>query len=271
MMTGRSGILFVISGWLLAVPAFSQDFSVKSSDPWCEKQHSHSDGKEQHVCEVREVSISPRGDLEIDASPNGGVSVRSWNKNEILVRAKITAAAESASGAEDIVDRVSISTKQTIEAKGPRTGNDEWYSVSFEILAPASTDLRIETSNGGISIDGMSGRTRFETENGGVSLVDLAGDVVGETVNGGVTVELSGDSWEGRGLDVETVNGGVSIVVPSGYSANLETGTVNGRFKTDFPIMIEDDGDPSLTAKLGKGGKPIRAVTTNGSVRISRG
>ena len=59
--------------------------------------------------------------------------------------------------------------------------------------------------------------------------------------------------------------------MPNGYSAELETGTVNGRIHVDFPVMVEGTFDKRLNATLGDGGKTIRAVTTNGSVKVKRG
>jgi DUF4097 and DUF4098 domain-containing protein YvlB len=246
----------------------AQDFSVAEDDKWCDREHHH-DGYE--YCEVRETRLSALRELEVDAAPNGGISVRAWDKDEVLLRVKVTASAESEERAGELARRISISTRGTIEADGPRSDKDEWFSVSYEIYAPRSTDLDLESQNGGITIEGMTGKTRFSTQNGGVTLSTLAGDVEGETTNGGLTVELDGKSWEGAGLDVQTTNGGISIVVPSGYSAELETGTVNGRIKVDFPVMVEGTFDKRLNATLGEGGKTIRAVTTNGSVRIKRG
>lgn len=255
----------------VAKTALAQEV-VLDNDRWCDEQHDHwNDSDQVHYCEVREIKLDDRGTLKIDARPNGGISLEAWDKDEILVRAKVTTAARSKEDAIELARRVSISTGSTVEADGPRTDDQEWYSVSFEVFAPAKTDLDLESQNGGIAISNMTGRTRFETQNGGVSLVAMSGDVSGETTNGGVSVDLTGDSWNGAGLDVETTNGGVSIAVPNGYSAELETGTVNGRMKVDFPVMVEGTFDNKLSATLGEGGKTIKVTTTNGSVRIKRG
>lgn len=257
---------------LIAPFALAQESVISEDDPWCEDRHGHwSDDDSYEYCEIREIELSQRDGLDIDAAPNGSIAVRSWDEDGILVRAKIGAHARSDEAARELAEQVSISTSGSIEADGPRTGNKEWFSVSFEIYAPASTNLDLSTRNGGISIEGMSGRTEFQSLNGGVSLNALSGDVSGTTTNGGITVDLDGDSWSGRGLDVETTNGGVSVLVPNGYSAQLETGTVNGRVDIDFPVMVEGTFDDRLSTTLGDGGKTIRVVTTNGSVRIKRG
>ena len=92
-------------------------------------------------------------------------------------------------------------------------------------------------------------------------------------------VKLAGKTWSGSGLDVTTTNGGVNIIMPSDYSANVETGTVNGGYTSDIPalaIATEDvKGDyykprnKRIQTNINGGGAPIKVTTTNGGVRIS--
>ena len=126
--------------------------------------------------------------------------------------------------------------------------------------------------NGGIEIADMVGDIDFDATNGSVRLERVAGDVRGRTTNGRLRIELAGSSWEGRGLDAETTNGSVTLLVPEGYGAELEASTVNGAFEIDFPITITVRGriGRNLRTTLGDGGPPIRVVTTNGGVRIRR-
>ena len=188
------------------------------------------------------------------------------------VEAKVHARAETQARARQIAQEVSILTDGgTIRAEGPKGGKDEGWAVSFRLSVPARTDLLLETMNGGIGIEAVSGDLEFRAVNGGVSLVDVSGYVSGSTTNGGLSIELTGDRWEGEGLDVQTTNGGVNLQIPEGYSARLETGTVNGRLEIGFPVTVQGRLDKTLTTELGSGGKLIRAKTTNGGVKISRG
>jgi hypothetical protein len=103
-----------------------------------------------------------------------------------------------------------------------------------------------------------------------VRLTGLAGDVRGGTNNGGIDVDLDGAVWRGEGLDVHTQNGGVKLAIPADYSARLETGTVNGSLRIDFPVTVQGRLDRDVDTTLGAGGPPIRVRTTNGGVKISR-
>jgi hypothetical protein len=73
-------------------------------------------------------------------------------------------------------------------------------------------------------------------------------------------------------LDAESVNGPIDLSIPDDYNAELETGTVNGPMDTSVPLTLTVMGRmrDRIHAKLGKGGAPIRVVTTNGPLSIRR-
>jgi DUF4097 and DUF4098 domain-containing protein YvlB len=250
-------------GW-----AAAPTITVSQQDDWCRNTSRDDRG---WYCEVREFDLAP-GDLRrIDASPNGGISVAGWDRNQVYVRAKVQAYAYDDADAEDMVREIEIETSgRTIEADGPRTGRRESWSVSYRVSVPYNYDLEMSTTNGGVSIENVMGNLDFHTTNGGVTLVDVGGDVRGRTTNGGVKVELSGTEWQGAGLDLQTTNGGVRLWIPEDYNAELISGTTNGGMRVDFPVTVSGRIDRRLRTELGRGGAPIRVTTTNGGVTISR-
>jgi DUF4097 and DUF4098 domain-containing protein YvlB len=223
-------------------------------------------------CEMKEQTLAAsRGVIKIDPGMNGGVRVNGWDRNEILLRARVQTAAETDSEARGMVPQIRIASGSgQILAEGPEMDQHHGWSVDYEIFAPRQSDLDIKTFNGGVHLADLHGRIDFEALNGGVTLQRLGGDVHGHTTNGGLTIELAGDRWDGRGLDVETTNGGVRMDIPSSYSAHVETSTVNGGVNVDFPITIRGRIDKNLSFDIGSGGPTIRATTTNGGVRIRK-
>ncbi|MGO4883488.1 MAG: DUF4097 family beta strand repeat-containing protein [Bryobacteraceae bacterium] len=233
----------------------------------CNEEHARERG---HYCEIREVTVPASGRLDVDGGVNGGISIKGANRNDVLVRAKVQAGEDDEADSRRMVAAIRVETAGgRVAATGPSEGHHGW-AVSYEIFVPQLTDLKLHTHNGGIRIAGVKGRMEFEAMNGGVSLADLAGSVEGHTTNGGLNVELASDHWDGDRCDVSTTNGGVTVRVPSHYSAHLETGTVNGGLKIDFPVMVQGEISRHLELDLGSGGKLVRATTTNGGVRIER-
>lgn len=87
-------------------------------------------------------------------------------------------------------------------------------------------------------------------------------------MNGGLDISLNGNQWEGKGLDVTTTNGGITWTLPRDYSAQLFTSTNMGGIRTGLPVTKTGMFHKEITANLGKGGAPVRAVTTNGGISV---
>jgi DUF4097 and DUF4098 domain-containing protein YvlB len=230
-----------------------------------------SNGDKVSFSEIREMTVRPTGSLSVDSGRNGGITVTGENRSDVSVRACVRAWGDTDEAAKSIAGKIQISNGSDIRTEGV-SDNSNW-SVSYEILVPRQTNLKLNTFNGGIIIKGVDGDIDFKATNGGVILGDLAGDVKGRTTNGGVIVTLTGASWKGAGLDVETTNGGVKLAMSENYSARIETGTVNGGFKSDISQLNIDRTDRNrsarITTDLNGGGALIRVVTTNGGIKIS--
>jgi Toastrack DUF4097 len=230
-------------------------------------------GNRFETCEIREQTIAASGKLVVDASPNGGVRVTGWDRDDVLVRAAVRVWGGDEGEARELASQIEIQTEDgRIRADGPgQSWNRMAWTVSYEVFAPRATDLDLETVNGGVVLTDVDGEIDFDTTNGGVSLNGVAGDVRGRTTNGGIDVRLTGDSWRGDGLDLATTNGGVRLRVPEDYSARLEARTTNGGIDTDFPVAVEGRlSRRNLSATLGQGGALVSVRTTNGGVHVMR-
>jgi len=244
---------------------------VKDGSLNCRNESSWNGDRLFSNCEIREQTLAPSGALSIDGRQNGGVSVKGWDQNQVMVRARVQTAAPTEAEAAELAKQVTIETGGSkIFASGPEERSDYHWYVSYEVLVPHRQDLSIETHNGGIAIAEVSGKIDFEATNGGVVLKHIGGAVHGNTTNGGLVIELSGDRWDGETLDVSTTNGGVTMSIPENYSAHLETGTVNGGISVDFPVTVQGRINKELAVNLGSGGATVKATTTNGGVRIRR-
>ena len=221
--------------------------------------------------EIKEQTVSqPPKQLSIDGQKNGGVRIRGWERDEILIRACVQVAGENAEEARALTAAVRIEMIDgRIRAVTPNE-NDHSFGVTYDIRVPVKTDLTIKTHNGGINLSNINGSIIFDLNNGGAIFDKIKGDVRGQTVNGNLTFNLSGDKWEGGGVDARTNNGSVFINVPENYSARLETATKRGNFYVNFPVERTQSSKYELNLDLGTGGVTIRVLTTNGQINIKR-
>lgn len=141
--------------------------------------------------------------------------------------------------------------------------------VEFEVRLPAGVHLATSSVNGGVSVDGASGRVEAETVNGQVVARSTAGPVRAKTVNGGIDVTMGTALTED--VEYETVNGSIALSIPDGLDADLTMKTVNGSVSTDFPMTVSGRINPKrLSGTLGKGGRRLSLETVNGSVRLRK-
>jgi DUF4097 and DUF4098 domain-containing protein YvlB len=267
----RFAFLFAIL-CLSGSAVFAQDNAenqTKSNDFCQNNDYSHGENKAAFN-EVRETTLRAGGLLNVDGKRNGGIRVKGSDRADILIRACIRARADSDQAARALARNIRIETSPVVHAENS-TEESNW-AVSYEILVPRSTNLKLTTLNGGIGITGVDGTAEFTATNGGIHLSDVAGDVKGKTTNGGLHIELTGNSWKGAGLDVETTNGGVHLSLPETYAAHIETGTVNGGYRSNINSLNVERKDRSQAARLSTdlngGGPTVRVITTNGGVHI---
>jgi DUF4097 and DUF4098 domain-containing protein YvlB len=267
---GRSVLLasLLITG---GVAVTAQKEKDKDRSMTC-RQNSYYNDRLVGNCEIREQTLAlSGGTIGIDGRQNGGVVVKGWDQNQILVRARVQTGAPTAAEAQALGQQVRIETSGAkIFASGPESRKDYHWDVSYEVFVPRRSDLSVETKNGGISFNDVNGRIDFTALNGGVVLRRVGGEVRGSTTNGGLVIELAGDRWDGDSLNVSTTNGGIILSVPENYSAYLQTGTVNGNVNVDFPVTVQGQITRQLAVNLGSGGQTVKAMTTNGGVQVKR-
>lgn len=232
----------------------------------------HSVSNQKTSCETRDLTMpAPAGQpLTIEAGANGSISVKGWDGPDVRIRATVKAWADTEAAAQARVAAASISTTGNL-LRASMPGAGQQAAVSYEVFVPRRTALALTTQNGSIHLAGVQAAIMFSAQNGSVSLADLGGKVTGKTVNGSLSILLNGSQWEGDGLNIATVNGSIRWQVPAGYSAELYTGTTNGSLRTTLPQSGPQSHKHEVKTALGKGGPPVQAMTTNGSVIIKQG
>ena len=243
----------------------------------CRRQDDWGDRDRAHFCEERTLGwhAASGATLTVDASPNGGVSVSGWDKDSVDVKIAVSAQGYDDDEARQLVQQIRVTNEGgRINIDGPSTRRRQSWWVTLEIMAPRRVDVDLSTLNGPLSVADITGRIRLDAQNGPLALESVGGDVRAHAQNGPLHVTLAGNRWDGAGLDAETQNGPLTLEIPDGYNAQLETGTINGPMEIDFPVTVQGrigvGSRRHLTTTLGSGGTSIRAVTTNGPAVIRK-
>ena len=119
----------------IALAASALAFAQTKSLSCTEKEHFND--RLVSACEMREQTIGYGGRLAVDGGTNGGVSVKGWDSNSVLVRAKIETGGTDEGAAKSIASQINIvASAGQVSATGPETSRDRNWSVSYEIFVP---------------------------------------------------------------------------------------------------------------------------------------
>lgn len=142
--------------------------------------------------------------------------------------------------------------------------------VDFKVRVPAKVDLISRTVNGEINALGLAGNVESHTVNGSIN-ISTSGYAQAKTVNGDISAKLSNANWTGA-LDFKTVNGGITVNLPSETSSSVDATTVSGDISSDFQLTILGTiSRKHLSGTIGGGGRELNLKTVNGSIHLRRG
>jgi hypothetical protein len=147
-----------------------------------------------------------------------------------------------------------------------RTQNND-TTVRFDVQVPAGVNFVGRTVNGSVEAESLNGDAEGYTVNGSVKL-STTGLAVANTVNGSITATMGRADWA-TGAKFSTVNGGITLHVPSYLSAELNASTLNGEIQTDFPVTVTGEvSRRRLRGTIGSGGQELNLSTVNGSIKL---
>ncbi len=282
--------LGLLSAAIAGIAVGQNNEGVFDNSGWCDdgRETWTRNGETWHrACEVRTLSFEPQGNaVRVDASLNGGISVRAGADEGITVHARIVAASREEGAAQDLLQEISVERIDGVfVSNGPELEGDEaWWSVSFRVEAPKYSDLDLKSFNGGITIDGIEGELKASTMNGGIEVRDCAGSIIASTVNGGVSAidvvgAVAAESTNG-GVSValseaptepvlaRSTNGSVSLKLPAGTQGAFSVSTRIGNLSVDAPGNRHSETGGEVSFEIGEGGPSIEAATEHGQVSV---
>jgi hypothetical protein len=202
---------------------------------------------------------------------NGNVQITGWDREEVKLDAiKRAKTQEQLEQVQIEVDPrpgdVRVKTKYPDSQKGKNNS----ASVDYTITVPKGARLdKINTVNGTVQIQSVSGDIVASSVNGTVAAKGLASAVQLSTVNG--SVKASSDVVN-KDIKLNSVNGSVTLALPAGVNAEVSADTLNGGIHCDFPLETKTHFPVGrkLQGKLGEGGPEIKLSSVNGGIRIEQ-
>jgi DUF4097 and DUF4098 domain-containing protein YvlB len=152
---------------------------------------------------------------------------------------------------------------------GRMNSNNNDVKVEFRVEVPAGVHFSGRNVNGQVIARSLSGNVSAYTVNGAVE-VEATGLVRAGTVNGALDVSMGRSDWDGE-LELETVNGGITVTFTGDLNAEVTASTVNGSISTDYPLTVQGRFGPKrLRGTVGSGGRELVLSTVNGGIEIRK-
>lgn len=183
-------------------------------------------------------------------SSNGGIDVSTGDGDVASISGTLAVAGATREEAEARLARLDVSaaadpaapTRLLVEFRVPDDLRSANPSAKLVIKVPQAVPTDVQTTNGAIVVQGMSGLVRLRTSNGSLTARGIDGPVNAQTSNGAVIVaDTRGD------VEAVTSNGRIEAV---GVSGACKAQTSNG----------------AITIRATGGG--VRAVSSNGAINV---
>ncbi len=222
------------------------------------------DPTNKHVTEAYHTAVSSAAHLVVNAK-NGDVKIKPGPAGTLTITAT-----KHLRGNEDPND-----LDVRIDKNGNEIGVTEVVhncqfncgSIDFLITAPADSSLDTNTTNGDVTVQGLTGAMHVATSNGDVHLDGAASNVQSSSSNGDVVVSFA--SVESvRDVTLSSTNGDVVVNLPSSTALHtVDLGTTNGDIVSQFGFS----GGRHLHATMSASGVDLTMHTTNGDLHINKG
>src|SRR4051794_10045860 len=191
-------------------------------------------------------SLSPTGRIGLE-NINGGVQIKVWD------RAAVQVDAVKKAYRKERLDEAKIEVNATEENIRIKTEYPDWNqnfrsgegrydnpaTVEYSLTVPRKAILEsIELVNGSLDIDGVEGNVKATSINGRVVARGLMGEVRLSTINGELNANFT-QLDDTKPISLGSVNGSVTLVIPSNANASIRAGTVHGGISNEFGLKVK--------------------------------
>lgn len=236
-------------------------------------------GDRDVVRATEELTIAG-GPLDVEGDSNGGVTVFGTTTGSNY-RVQVCKFADDAA---DLAGIKAVLSGRNLSVSG--SGNNA--SAFLIIEAPAGSTMSVRTSNGPLSISGLTdttleahakngpvgiknstGRITASSQNGPLTVSGSSGDFKLTSQNGPLSVKLDDEQWKGE-LEAASKNGPLTVSLPSNFRSGVlieSSGRSPVSCDCDNARRTIDDDDVQRI-EFGDGPAVVRLSTVNGPLSV---
>ena len=149
-----------------------------------------------------------------------------------------------------------------------RTRDPLDVEMAYEVRLPEGAALQVATVDGDVHVSDLTGRANITTVDGDVTVSGRAPEAI-STVDGEIDVTVT--EMPKAGMQYRTVDGRITVRVPSGIGLDVSGSSVDGSFSSDFPLTTSGKWGPrQFRGTLGDGGPALRLSTVDGAIRLQK-
>jgi DUF4097 and DUF4098 domain-containing protein YvlB len=183
---------------------------------------------------------------------SGNVQVRTGNSTEVQVTGRIRVTEWFEGNVQEKIKRLEANPPIQQSGNIIRVGHIDDpdlrrnISISYEVIVPAETDLRVESGSGNQRVEGIRGPLQVSAGSGGLNISAIGDRVRAETGSGDI--------------QIDRVQGNVRAKTGSG---SIRADEIAGAFEADTGsghITLQQTAPGSVRVDTGSGGMELRGV-----------
>ena len=241
---------------------------------------------------------------------SGRISVTAGEPGRVQVSGRIRGYADrwTPDGVAVVAERVrAIQSEPPVELTGVvlRVGHlksslRRQVGVSYEVVVPANTRVRVRTGSGDLRIEGVAGPVTARTGSGGTRVSDVAGDATVEAGSGSVEILAVGGDVDvrtgsgairverfeaalrartgsgairaegapGGAWHLTTGSGGIEVDLSGDAAFEIDARTRSGAVRSNHPVTVHEMRRGRLQGEVRGGGPLITLRAASGSISI---
>ncbi|MCB9500923.1 MAG: DUF4097 family beta strand repeat protein [Deferribacteres bacterium] len=229
---------------------------------------------------TKKLTFQPGGEINIKTD-DGDVTIIGWEKNEVLIEAKLTAHAFSSRAASKKVEQIRIHVRESenfirISHNGPDNTD-----VAYTIHVPEKISISCRTDDGTVHIENIYGKIGAESDDGDIFLKRITGDVRLRSDDGEIFFtgkfqdvdvltedgDITGEYHPQGNSYIKTDDGNVQLTLHLDETEEpaVFIDTDDGHVQSDFPLWMENQKMRRSASEI-----KIKVYTNDGDVRLIR-